>query len=128
MSFKSFAIAIGAAGIGLSLSAGASLAQDAAAGEQTFKRKCAVCHAVEAGKNKVGPSMAGIYGSQAASVEGFRYSSAMQAHDVTWNDETLDTYLEDPRGVVKGTRMAFPGLKDADERANVIAYLKTLSE
>jgi len=124
MRFKTFAIAAAAAGV--VFSAGAAKAADAGNGEGIFKKKCAVCHAVEEGKNKVGPSLAGIVGSQAGTVEGFRYSSGMQSHDVVWDAETLDPYLENPRAVVKGTRMAFPGLKDAGERADVIAYLDSL--
>jgi len=124
MRFKTFAIAAAAAGV--VFSAGAAKAADAGNGEGIFKKKCAVCHAVEEGKNKVGPSLAGIVGSQAGAVEGFRYSSGMQSHDVVWDAETLDPYLENPRAVVKGTRMAFPGLKDAGERADVIAYLDSL--
>ena len=126
MRFKTFAIAAAAA-TGVVLSVGAAQAAgDAANGEDIFKKKCAVCHAVEEGKNKVGPSLHGIVGKQAGSVDGFRYSSGMQNHDVVWDAATLDPYLEDPRGVVKGTRMAFPGLKDAGERADVIAYLESL--
>jgi cytochrome c len=126
MRFKNFAIAA-AAVTGVVFSVGAAQAAgDAANGEGIFKKKCAVCHAVEEGKNKVGPSLHGVVGRQAGTVDGFRYSSAMQSLDVVWDAETLDPYLEDPRGVVKGTRMAFPGLKDAGERADVIAYLETL--
>ena len=84
---------------------------------------------VEAGgKNKVGPSMAGVVGRTAGTAEGYRYSKAMTDYGVVWSAETLDPYLENPRGAVKGTKMAFGGLKKADERADVIAYLETLAE
>lgn len=98
---------------------------DAEAGKVVFK-KCAVCHAVEAGKNKIGPSMWGIVDRKAASVEGFNYSTAMKASGKTWDDPTLHAYLEAPAKVVAGTKMAFPGLKVEKDRDDVIAYLATL--
>ena len=98
---------------------------DVDAGKVSFN-KCAACHAIQPGVNKIGPSLHGIVGRKAASVQGFSYSPAMQKHDVTWTDEELDKYLVDPRGVVQGTKMAFPGLKNETERRNVIAYLNTL--
>lgn len=107
----------------------ASEADDAGRGEALFGR-CAVCHTVEPGKHKLGPSLAGVVGRAAASAKGFSYSPAMKAHGdagVVWAADTLDPYLADPRGVVPGTRMAFPGLKDETDRADVIAYLETLS-
>jgi cytochrome c len=105
-----------------------SQAGDAERGEDLFDR-CAVCHTVEPGKHKLGPSLAGVVGRPAASAEGFSYSPAMTAHGeagVVWALGTLDPFLADPRGVVPGTRMAFPGLKDEADRTDVIAYLKTL--
>ena len=107
----------------------ASQAGDAERGEDLFGR-CAMCHTVEPGEHKLGPSLANVGGRPAASAEGFSYSPAMKAHGddgVVWTADTLDPYLADPRGVVPGTRMAFPGLKDAADRADMIAYLQTLS-
>lgn len=112
----------------LTLTAGAARADgDPAAGKTAF-RKCAACHAVEAGKNRVGPSLAGIVGRPAATVEGFKYSDAMTAFGAggkIWDEATLDAYLADPKGFIKGNKMAFPGIKVEKERANVIAYLKS---
>ncbi len=99
---------------------------DPAAGKTVF-RKCSACHTVQAGKNRVGPSLAGIVGRVAGTVDGFKYSKAMLefgAGGGTWDEATLDAYLGDPKGFIKGNKMAFPGLKSADERADVIAYLK----
>lgn len=114
--------------------AGAALAQDlppgdAAAGEKVFN-KCRACHTVEEGKNRIGPSLYNIVGRTPASVEGFRYSQGMQdfAAGNVWDDATLSAYLESPKDVVSGTRMAFVGLKDAQDRADVIAYLKQFSQ
>lgn len=99
---------------------------DPAVGKQVFK-KCGACHTVQAGKNRVGPSLAGVAGRVAGTVDGFAYSAAMKAYGAAghvWDDATLDAYLAAPKDVVKGTRMAFIGLSDARERADVIAYLK----
>ena len=85
-----------------------------------------MCHTAEAGKNKIGPSLFGIVGRKSATVENFNYSEAMKKFDHTWDEETLDTYLADPRATVPETKMIFPGIKDKAERDNVIAYLETL--
>jgi cytochrome c len=107
------------------LLSGAAYAADAAAGEKVLKAKCAVCHTVEPGKNKIGPSLAGIVGRPSGSIEGFKYSPANQAAKLTWDEATLDKYLIDPKAMIKGTIMAFPGDKSDTERADLIAYLKT---
>jgi cytochrome c len=100
-------------------------AADAAAGEKLFKAKCALCHSVEPGKTKIGPSLAGIVGRPSGSIEGFRYSPGNLAAKLTWDEATLDKYLTDPKAMVKGTTMSFPGDKNDAERADLIAYLKT---
>jgi cytochrome c len=105
--------------------AGPCAAADVEAGKAKFKL-CAICHATEAGKNKVGPSLFAIVGRKSASVEGYNYSDAMKNFNHTWTAEALDTYLADPHAVVPGTKMIFPGIKDKIERANLIAYLETL--
>ena len=99
---------------------------DAAAGKEVFK-KCAICHSPDAGVNKIGPSLHGIVGRHSGSIENFNYSPAMKAADKVWDPAQLDSYLTDPRGVVPGTKMIFPGLKDEKDRQNVIAYLSTLN-
>ena len=107
------------------IAAGPGMAADVEAGKTAFK-KCALCHTTEAGKNKIGPSLFGIFGRKSASLDNFTYSEGMKKFDQTWNAETLDTYLADPRGTVPGTKMIFPGIKDKTERDDVIAYLETL--
>lgn len=96
---------------------------DAAAGEKVFN-KCKACHSLEEGKNKVGPSLHGVIGRKAASLDGFKYSKAMQESGLTWDEATLHKYLENPRAMVPGTRMAFAGLKKEADINNVIAYIK----
>ena len=123
------AVMVGAVSL-LVASAGHGLTQDAAAGEKVFA-KCKACHVVDADTNKIGPSLKGVVGRTAGTHEGFRYSPAMVAAGeggIVWNDETLAAYLRDPKGYIKGNKMAFVGLKKDDELANVIAYLKQFSE
>jgi cytochrome c len=100
----------------------AGLAADPAAGQAVFAR-CKICHSVEAGHNGVGPSLHGVFGRKAGSVEGFDYSAAMKNSGIVWDDETLTKYLRDPRGAIPGNKMAFPGIKNDEEMANLLAYL-----
>jgi cytochrome c len=113
----------------LLIAAGANTAAradgDPDAGKEVFK-KCAVCHATQAGQNKVGPSLAGIVGRKAGTVPNYSYTPANKDSGLTWDEPTLDKYLENPKEVVKGTKMVFPGLKTEKERQDIIAYLKTL--
>lgn len=113
-----------AAGLVLAMPAVAS-AQDAEAGKKAFS-KCAPCHAIGPGaKNKVGPELNGILGRKAASVEGFNYSPALKGSGLTWDDATLHKWLENPKGLVAGTKMLFPGVKDETERDDLIAYIES---
>jgi cytochrome c len=122
MRFPSLTLAVGAL---LAIAGGPGMAADVEAGKTAFK-KCALCHTTEAGKNKIGPSLFEIVGRKSATLENFNYSDAMKKFDHTWDEETLDTYLADPRATVPGTKMIFPGIKDKTERDDVIAYLETL--
>ena len=102
---------------------------DPVAGEKVFA-KCKACHVVEEATNRVGPTLNGVIGRVPGTVEGFKYSKAMTEYgtDRVWDEETLAAYLHAPRDVVKGTRMAFAGLKDDADIANVIAYMKQFSQ
>ena len=97
-------------------------AGDATAGRQVYK-KCQACHSLEAGKNRVGPSLAGIVGRQSASVPGFSYSEAMKKTKVVWDPQTLDQFLSGPQKMIAGNKMPFPGLKTEHDRSDVIAFL-----
>jgi cytochrome c len=97
-------------------------AQDAKHGEALFT-ECRACHATEPGVNNVGPSLAGLIGRKAAAIDDFRYSPAMKRSGITWNRETLDTFIADPQKAVPGNRMPYSGLVDAKDRADLIAYL-----
>lgn len=102
----------------------AGLTGNAANGQKIFGQ-CRTCHVVEPGVNRVGPSLHGIVGRKAGSIAGFNYSAANKNSGVTWTEEVLFEYLENPRGYLPGTKMAFAGLKKPQDRADVIAYLKT---
>ena len=110
---------------------GFASAQDAALGEAVFA-KCKVCHAVGPdAENKVGPNLNGIVGRRAGSAEGYKYSTAMAAkgaEGLVWDEAILAPYLADPKGIVKGNKMAFAGLKKPEEVLNLIAYLATFAE
>jgi cytochrome c len=88
--------------------------------------QCASCHSTEPGKNLIGPSLAGIFGTKAGEVAGYNFSTAMKESGLTWDEATLDRYLKAPREVIPGTKMTYPGLKDDAKRAAVVAYLKSL--
>lgn len=110
----------------VALSGAAAQAQqgDHEAGEKIFKR-CVACHTIEKGAaNKIGPNLHGVVGRKAAAVETYKYSDAMKNSGITWTEETLDKYLADPKAFVPGNKMTYAGIKDAKERADVLAYLK----
>ena len=102
------------------------LTGDAEAGRTAFGQ-CRSCHAVEAGVNRVGPSLHGVVGRAVGQEPGYRYSTAMTAAGGVWDDQRLYDYLENPREHIVGTKMTFAGIKDGQRRADIIAYLKTLT-
>ncbi len=116
-------------GLGLALGTGASWADgDTAKGEQVAKQ-CAACHSFVDKANKVGPSLVGIVGRKPGVAEGYAYSEPFKAYAAsfaTWDDAALDAWLRDPKTVVKGTKMAFAGVKNDAVRADLIAFLKSI--
>jgi cytochrome c2 len=96
---------------------------DPAQGKKVFV-KCQACHSLEAGVKKIGPSLHGIIGRASGSQADFNYSDAMKNAQVDWTVETLDQYLANPRKMIPGTKMAFPGLPKEKDRADVISYLE----
>ena len=108
----------------LALSSPAAVAQDLAAGEQSF-RKCLACHAVgEGATHKVGPFLNGLDGRKAGTIEGYNYSEANKASAIQWSEATFREYIKDPMGKMPGTKMAFPGIRNDTEVTNLWAYLK----
>jgi cytochrome c len=104
----------------------AQAAGDAAKGEKAF-RMCAACHTADAATNRVGPYLKGVVGRKPGSVEGYNYSPAMKAkgEGLVWDEANLDAYLTSPKDFVPNNKMAFAGVKKPDDRADIIAYLKT---
>jgi cytochrome c len=97
---------------------------DPAHGEQVYGR-CFACHAID--RDRTGPRHAGLFGRRAGGVPGFPYSAAMKnagANGLVWNDETLDRFLQSPTKFVPGTRMTYAGVTNAQDRADLLAYLK----
>jgi cytochrome c len=108
---------------------GPATAQDAKAGKTVFER-CIACHTVAKGdRNRAGPNLWGVFGSTAGQREiGYKFSAALTNSGLVWNEETISAYLENPRKVIPKTRMTFPGMKNPDQRANVIAYLRSVTQ
>lgn len=88
--------------------------------------QCASCHGIAPGAKLIGPSLAGVVGAKAGHVGDYAYSSAIRESGLVWDEASLDAYLTNPQAAVPGTKMSFGGLKDAQKRAEIIGYLKTL--
>ena len=109
----------------LAASTGSSLAQDAAAGEQVFKRFCTACHDIGPdAKTKLGPPLNGIDGRKSGTYEGFNYSEANKNSGITWNAESFPDYIRAPMQRIPGTKMAFVGIKNDKDIGDLWAYLK----
>lgn len=112
----------------LALAPAARAEGDAANGEKLF-RQCKSCHTVEAGKNRVGPTLHGLFGRKAGTVESFAgYSNGLKASGIVWDAATLDPYLTDPKSVIADSRMAFGGIAKPEDRADLIAYLQNATK
>ena len=112
------------AAIALAASTAAASAQDASAGEQSFK-KCLPCHSVGPGaKNKVGPELNGLDGRKAGTADAFNYTEANKNSGITWSESVFKEYIKDPRAKIPGTKMVFAGIKSEQEVNDLWAYLK----
>src|SRR5437764_4885931 len=101
---------------------------DTARGERVF-RTCAPCHSLEPNRNMTGPSLAELWNRKAGGLPSFeRYSPALQSSGIIWQDNTLDEWLKDPQHFIPGNTMTFPGVKDARQRADLLAFLKDASQ
>jgi len=101
---------------------------DAARGTRAFQA-CAACHSLEPGRNMTGPSLAGVWGRKAGSLESFgRYSEALRKSGIVWNERALDAWIANPEKAVPGNFMSFAGLPDARARADLVAFLRAASE
>jgi len=110
--------------VALAAMVGSAQAQDAAAGEQVFK-KCFPCHSVgEGAKNKVGPELNGLDGRHSGTAAGYSYSDANKNSGIVWDEATFKEYITNPKAKIPGTKMIFPGLPNESDRSNLWAYLK----
>ena len=101
---------------------------DVSHGEKVFK-KCSACHLVnKGGENKIGPALYGVIGRKVASKQDYKYSKAMAAYNKDWTFEEMNGYLKKPQSYIKGTKMAFAGLRKEKDRASVILYLNQNSD
>jgi len=122
------AISICAAGGVFIMASGAMGSGDISKGKRIAKKKCAVCHTLEeGGKNRLGPNLFGVFGSRAASVKGYKYSKAMASSAIIWNEAAFTEFLIKPKKFIKGTKMSFAGLRNATQRADLVAYFRSLT-
>lgn len=107
-----------------SLNVSAAIAQDGAAGQNLFRQRCGACHQIDTTRNGIGPHLQGVVGRIAGALAGANFSPALKASSITWTPETLDAYLADPTGIVRGTRMT-QRFGNAEERRAIIEFLKS---
>jgi cytochrome c len=110
----------------LALAAMPAIAQDNNAGQLLFNNACRTCHTLRQGDNRLGPNLHGIIGRKAGSVANFPYSEAMKSSDIVWDDSALLRFIEDPEAVVSGNGMKpYTGVRSAEDRAKIVAFLKS---
>ena len=120
---RTSAVAVTVATLGLYATPQPGVAADPVAGRTAFN-KCGICHTLAAGgRNGAGPNLHGLFGRKAGAVENFAYSPAMRDSDLVWDDRTLAKYLHKPKEFMPGTKMAFPGIANDKEIADLLAYL-----
>ncbi|MEE9140404.1 MAG: c-type cytochrome [Alphaproteobacteria bacterium] len=120
---KFLALALASAAL---VAAGPAFAGDADEGKKLFKKHlCFACHKLKPGKNGVGPTLAGVWGQEAANADGFKYTKALSESGIVWNEETMDEWVQNPKAMVKGTKMILAKpVKNAEDRADLISYLE----
>ena len=134
---KKFALFTLAAAIALPMASGDVMAMDDTAnvkkmvkrGKKVAVKQCVACHDITQDKqNRVGPPLWGVYGKSPGWVEGYQYSEAhlSKKGSVTWDEATLDAYMQDPKAVIPGNKMVYAGLKKEKQRKNLIEFLKSL--
>jgi cytochrome c len=96
--------------------------------QMTFNNACRTCHSMKEGDNRLGPSLSGVVGRKAGTLAGYAFSPSMQNSGITWDEATLDKFIENPDQVVNGNKMKpFTGIADAGQRGEIVAYLKSIS-
>ena len=106
----------------------AARADTASDPQMVFNNSCRTCHSMKEGDNRLGPSLAGVFGRKAGSLRGYQYSSSMQNSGITWDEATLDQFIANPEQVVNGNNMKpFSGIADAGQRQEIVAFLKSIS-
>src|SRR5438132_5949259 len=124
----SVAVAFIAFATGVVAATAAAPKGDPTRGQRVFGA-CAACHSLEPDRNMTGPSLAGLWNRKAGDVASFpRYSPALKSSGVVWDERTLDAWINDPQHVVAGNTMTFPGIKDARQRADLLAFLKDATQ
>ena len=125
-----FSTAAAAAALAVSMAASASAQEaDTARGQQLFNQQCRACHSLEKGRSTMaGPSLFGMFGSKAGTAPGYEYSEAMIRSGLIWDDKTVAAYLRNPKEEVPGTKMAYAGMRQAGQIADMLAYLKQATQ
>jgi cytochrome c len=108
--------------------AGVAVADEASEGKLAYNNNCRTCHSMDAGDHRLGPSLHGVVGREAGSIEGYPFSSSMERATFVWDEDKLDKFIESPDQVLTGHKMKpYGGMDDAGERKQIIAFLKTLN-